>query len=60
VTPSWNGQTLILHTLEEVVSNGQSVVSETQRRLTLNPDHTSRVKMPDGAGGPLIGSLSVA
>ena len=57
VTPSWNDQTLILQMAEEVVSNGQSVVSETQRRFTLNPDHTLLVEMPDGAGGPLIGSV---
>ena len=37
VTPSWNGQTLILHMAEEVVSNGRSVVSETQRRLLSTP-----------------------
>lgn len=57
VNATWEGETLIIHLAEEVVRNGQSVHGRTLRRLTLNPDHTLSVEMPDGKDGPMIASV---
>ena len=57
VTVTWEGDTLTTHMAEEHVSDGQSVHHRTRRRLTLNPDHTLRVEMPDGEDGPMIASV---
>jgi hypothetical protein len=57
VTATWEGETLVMHLAEEVVRNGESVYSHTRRCLTLNPDRTLRVEMPDGQDGRLIASV---
>lgn len=57
VTATWEGETLIMHIADELVQNGQSVHSQTRRRLTLGPDHTLSVEMPDGQDGPMIASV---
>jgi hypothetical protein len=57
VTATWEGETLIMHIAVELVRNGQSVHSQTRRRLTLGSDHTLTVEMPDGQDGPMIASV---
>ena len=57
VSATWEDESLVMHLVEEVVRHGQSVYGQSRRRLTLNPDHTLRVEMPDGENGPMIGSV---
>jgi hypothetical protein len=57
VTATWEGEALIMYIAEELVQNGQSVHSQTRRRLTLGSDHTLSVEMPDGQDGPMIASV---
>lgn len=57
VTATWHRDTLVMHLSQEVVWNGESVHSHTRRSLTLNPDGTLRVEMPDGPDGQMIASV---
>jgi hypothetical protein len=57
VTATWEGDALVIHLADEVISNGRSVRSQTRRRFRLTPDHTLKVEMPDGEGGPMIASI---
>jgi hypothetical protein len=57
VTATWEGESLVMYLAEEVVRNGQSAHGRTRRRLTLNPDHTLHVEMPDGQDGQMTASV---
>jgi hypothetical protein len=57
VRATWEDESLVIQLAEEGVRNGQSFHGRTLRRLTLNPDHTLQVEMPDGEGGPMISSV---